>query len=88
MRKKYVHITQPTDDELDAQRVEVDLDPRKMRGCGKRSPGILYQREPAHFQELTTSDTERCGDLFPSPESQPLSILLCRACAIKYGLTW
>ena len=81
-------ITQLTDDELEAQREEIDRDPRKMRGCGKRKPGFLYQKEPKLFLGLTTPDTDRCGDPFPSPHSEPPAILLCEECTVRYGLKW
>jgi len=110
-----VNITLLTDEELEAQRANIEkkprpltldrldlediqkeqerrrknaLDPRKMRGCRKTKPRLLYQQEPEHFQALTTSDAEHCGDLFPSPQFQPLSILLCEECAVRHGLIW
>jgi hypothetical protein len=83
-----------TQDRLDLEDIKKeqerrrDLDPRNMRGCRKPKPGFLYQKEPKHFQALTTPDTAHCGDLFPSPQSQPLAILLCEDCAVRYGLIW
>jgi hypothetical protein len=113
VKEKYVHITQLTDDELEAQRAETekkprpltldrldledikkeqerrwDLDPGKMRGCGKPKPGLLYQKEPKLFLALTTPDAAHCGDLFPSPQCEPMAILLCEECTVGCGLKW
>jgi hypothetical protein len=63
-------------------------DPRKMRGCGKLNPDYQYRQGSGEAEKMNTPAFDPCGHLFQSPPFGPLSILLCRDCAIKNRVAW
>ena len=60
----------------------------RIRGCGNPAPGFVYQQKPKHFQTITTSEADHCGDPFMSPPFGPRSFLICEECAVLHGLIW